>query len=161
MDARKGRTAAGPSEPETGIEPVTPTLPRLCSAPELLGLTDYLTVCPPLDNHSAVSNGHSRGCEAIRAAHPRASQRRWWAVEDSNLRRLSQLIYSQSRLSTSVTARDVAFDAPGIIASAAPCCQGPAQLRRACRFTERAQEAPRLEAGEECALNIPQHTIDV
>src|SRR5262245_20788925 len=34
---RRSRTAAGPSEPETGIEPVTPTLPRLCSTPELLG----------------------------------------------------------------------------------------------------------------------------
>src|SRR5690348_14779008 len=45
----KDRAAAGPSEPETGIEPVTPTLPRLCSTPELLGrAVHHVTIQPCL-----------------------------------------------------------------------------------------------------------------
>ena len=65
--SRMWSAPAGPSEPEMGIEPMTPTLPRLCSASELLG-PDRTFLCL-----NAACRGH--GGEGR------------WAVEDSNLRR--------------------------------------------------------------------------
>lgn len=67
-----------------GIEPMTPILPRWCA--------------------TAAPRGHPSNPVLAEVLAEAVTE--WWAEEDSNLRRLSQLIYSQSRLSTSVSAQD-------------------------------------------------------
>jgi hypothetical protein len=110
-----------------GFEPMTPVLPRLCAttAPHgpaklpvrhriylkasAFGQRDdahpFLT-CHRI-GHPGIASRQRRRCQSFRQASPQRnheSRTAWWAVEDSNLRRQSQLIYSQSRLTASVTA---------------------------------------------------------
>src|SRR5579859_5589218 len=122
----KDRAAAGPSEPETGIEPVTPTLPRLCSTPELLGRAVHH--CRYSRGHGRIADG-GRSCDneigmtsAVVLWHCWRDQSGTisggqWRIRTSE--GVSQLIYSQSRLATSVTAH-----AGRIIASNRRACQG-------------------------------------
>ncbi len=101
-------------EPKTGIEPVTSSLPRKCSTPELLGpvhtafrmerVTGIEPVLPawkagvlPL-NYTRVSS--RPGLAKLSPDSPHGPQARWhknpiwWRGMDSNHRRLSQQIYS-------------------------------------------------------------------
>jgi hypothetical protein len=110
-----------------GFEPMTPVLPRLCATtaphgPAKLPVRHriYLKASafgqrddahPFLTCHRTglpgIASRQRRRCQSFRQASPlrnHESRTAWWAVEDSNLRRQSQLIYSQSRLTASVTA---------------------------------------------------------
>ena len=89
-----GMRTEGPLEPETGIEPVTPTLPRLCSTPELLGPDSLAARALPV-------SAPGKGAGKRRKACSRGGGQ--WRIRTSE--GVCQLIYSQSRLATSVTAR--------------------------------------------------------
>ena len=109
---------AGPLEPETGIEPVTPTLPRLCSTPELLGPSVRL-----LDLTSGSREGDGGQ----------------WRIRTSE--GVSQQIYSLPPLAAWVTARRIicaATDASSIITRGRRHCQGAGCGARLPKFDCRA-----------------------
>jgi hypothetical protein len=127
-------------EPTTGLEPVTSSLPRKCSTTELCGQERFGAILPGPLFSKPLSAGAKHGAnlcivERVMGIEPTSSAwkaevlplnytrqtasraprgRSWWRGEDSNLRRLSQQIYSLPPL----TAREPLRTESGIFSRA-------------------------------------------
>ncbi len=120
-----------------GFEPTTSSLPRKCSTPELGQLVDSLpvrakgrgagvscqTLAPGVRSlERAMGFEPTTLCLEGRSSTTELRPRRWWAEQDSNLRRHSHLIYSQAPLATWVSARESSIFGGSARPAAFPGC---------------------------------------
>jgi hypothetical protein len=132
--AVEARPAVREVEPTTGIEPVTPSLPRRCSTTEPRGRLSrrwsgkrdsnprpsaWKADALPLSYSRATRDGRDAATDAT-ASRPNSffPILRWWGEEDSNLRSHRRQIYSLFPLTTRESPR------PTPTPCAAPSCVG-------------------------------------